>query len=97
MIKCSEAEACDLLKKGQAATVSFEFDNWTKRYGLTCEKAYIRTNTKSMLLVLNTLTCLVLLIASDIYGRKALMKVSSIFVVFGILLAFRRTYSQLET
>ncbi len=87
MIKCSEAEACDLLKKGQAATVSFEFDNWTKRYGLTCEKAYIRTNTKSMLLVLNTLTCLVLLIASDIYGRKALMKVSSIFVVFGILLA----------
>ena len=87
MIKCTEEEACSLLKKGSPAIVTFEFDNWTERYGLICDKAYIRTNTKSMLLILNTLTCLTLLIASDSYGRKALMKVSSIFVVFGILLA----------
>jgi MFS family permease len=80
-------EACSLRDRNLPYKVSFDFDNFTMRYSLYCENAHIRNDAKLMLLVMSTLICLCLLVFADVLGRKKLMKIASILVLAGIVVA----------
>lgn len=83
-MKCTEEQACALRDQNRPNKIFFDFDNWTFRYGLYCDKAAYRANCKTFLLVLNTIICLILLVSADIIGRRKLMMVASVLVIVGI-------------
>jgi hypothetical protein len=68
---CTEKEACDLMKAGLPASISFEYENWTKSYSMFCDQAIAREEARSYFTLMNTIFCLVNLILTDKFGRVA--------------------------
>ena len=88
MVDCKEQEACDLIKKGIKAEIIYvQENNWTQKYDLICDRAYIRTNAKAGVLVMNTIFCFFLLALCDFFGRLNILKICSVFVATGMVLA----------
>ncbi len=58
-----------------------------QKYDLICDRAYIRNNAKTAILVMNTLLCFILLALCDILGRLNMLKICSLFVSAGMIIA----------
>ena len=88
MVTCKEEQACDYLKRGLPAELHFiEPDNWTQKYNLVCDRAYIRKHSRTIVLVINTIFSLFLLSCSDTYGRRRLFQLASLLVACGMVAA----------
>ena len=88
MADCKEQEACDLIKKGSKTEfIYLQENNWTQKYDLICDRAYIRNNSKFAVLVINTILCLFLLSFSDLFGRKKLFQLASLLIICGMAVA----------
>lgn len=59
--------------------------SWTEEYSAYCNKKHLRTESKSLALAINTLTCWLLLSLADILGRKKSLIISSVFMLGGLL------------
>ena len=76
------------MKEGKPYKLFFDFDNWTQRYSLYCDYSSIRTNCKTMLLVISTFICFIFLSSADICGRRTIMRMASTVVIIGIVTAY---------
>jgi len=79
---CTEKEACDLIKAGKPASVTFAYENWTQRYSMYCEKSFDREEARSYFTLMNTVFCLFNLILTDSFGR-----IASFWFIFAVTMA----------
>lgn len=87
--KCFEKEACSFVqnnsKRGRA---NFEYDNWSKEAGLGCGYSKYRDIVKTYYLIGTVISLFILLLASDLLGRKKAFYAIFIVLTLGIILAF---------
>ena len=61
-------------------------NNWTEKYGIFCDKSKTRDTAKTIVLVENTIICLLLLTLTDILGRKTIVVVAGLLMISGMTL-----------
>lgn len=76
------------MKAGQPASISFDYENWTKSYGMYCDNALRREEARSYFTLMNTVFCLLNLIMTDKFGRVASFWFVFIVTFTGLSLAF---------
>lgn len=83
---CTEKEACKLIKEDpKVARLKWAYpNNWTQKYNLYCDKADTRDADKSIVLIMNTILCLVLLALADKLGRKKVLLISGTLILLGM-------------
>ena len=87
-VDCSEVKACERLSQGLPAKVEFEYDNWTKTYGVYCDKENDRNFAQSLLIFCSSFNCFATLFLIDIFGRRFGMILTFVTTTAGALAAF---------
>ena len=89
---CSEAEAC-LNKYG------FDFANdkisLITKFNLICDKKYMDLMGKNYIYFFSGIGCLIISYLSDYYGRKFMLLVSGIALMFGVSFGLTDTYNKI--
>ena len=80
---CSEKEACERIERGLPAKVSFDYPNWTEKYGMFCGNALKRESGRSVFSLATNFSCTLVLLVSDLVGRKRVLWITMVLVVSG--------------
>jgi len=59
-------------------------NNWTQKYNLFCDGAETRDSVKSIVLIENTIFCLLFLSLADVFGRKKILITAGCFIIIGM-------------
>lgn len=69
-----------------AAKFNWNYPNsWTEEYNYTCDNAYLRDVGKTMVLIINTSVCMILLYLADIIGRKPVFMIAATNITIGMV------------
>lgn len=83
---CLESKCCSFLNDPsipKKCEMNWSYDSWTQKYGFYCKRRGERASSKTSALIIMTVVCLVLLYTADIYGRRFIVKLSSILIILG--------------
>ncbi len=73
------------MKEGKKARVWFEYENWTQKFNMICEKADQRASILSLFMFFSTGLCALSLLFPDIIGRKLTLRITSIIMLAAVL------------
>lgn len=84
---CSENEACKMIADGNTAKIYFEYETWTEKYQLYCERAYLRNWGQTLMIFLSAVVPMLLLYLADIMGRRISIFLNSFLLIGGVVSA----------
>ena len=84
---CTEKEACDLIKAGLPALITFDYENWTQQYSMYCDNSLAREQARSYFTLMTTIFCLINLIMTDRFGRITSFRFTFVVAASGLSLS----------